>query len=62
MGSLWGIFLSAVVVGILLFTGWKGGDLVYQHRIGCASRSTGAGIGSCAANNHGPYSCVAIWP
>ncbi|MCK1624922.1 DUF2231 domain-containing protein [Bradyrhizobium sp. 147] len=30
----WGILLSAVVVGMLLFTGWKGGDLVYHHRIG----------------------------
>jgi uncharacterized membrane protein len=26
--------LSAVVVAILLFTGWKGWEMVYQHRVG----------------------------
>jgi uncharacterized membrane protein len=30
----WGLLLSAVVVGILLFSGWKGGDMVYEHRVG----------------------------
>lgn len=30
----WGIVLSALIVLILLFTGWKGGSLVYHHRIG----------------------------
>lgn len=30
----WGIVLSALVVLILVFTGWKGGSLVYHHRIG----------------------------
>lgn len=29
-----GIFLSAAVVLILLFSGWRGGDLVYHHRVG----------------------------
>ncbi|MGZ2410785.1 putative membrane protein [Sphingomonas sp. F9_3S_D5_B_2] len=29
-----GVYLSAVVVLILLYSGWKGGDLVYRHRIG----------------------------
>ncbi|HET6630584.1 MAG TPA: DUF2231 domain-containing protein [Woeseiaceae bacterium] len=29
-----GLILSAVVVLILLFTGWRGGDLVYKHRVG----------------------------
>jgi uncharacterized membrane protein len=29
-----GLALSALVVVILLFTGWLGGSLVYRHRIG----------------------------
>jgi uncharacterized membrane protein len=29
-----GIILSAVVVLILLYSGWKGGELVYRHGIG----------------------------
>ena len=29
-----GIVLSAFVVLILLYSGWKGGDLVYRHGIG----------------------------
>jgi uncharacterized membrane protein len=32
----WGLVLSAVVVGILLFTGWKGWEMVYRHRVGIA--------------------------
>jgi uncharacterized membrane protein len=31
-----GLILSAVVVGILLFTGWKGWEMVYRHRVGVA--------------------------
>ena len=34
-----GLVLSLVVVGILVFTGWKGGALVYRHRIGVADDS-----------------------
>jgi uncharacterized membrane protein len=30
----WGIVLSALVVILLLFSGWKGGSLVYLHRVG----------------------------
>ena len=30
----WGILLSLIVVGLLLYTGWKGGELVYRHRVG----------------------------
>ena len=30
----WGLVLSTAVVLILLFTGWKGGSLVYHHRVG----------------------------
>jgi uncharacterized membrane protein len=29
-----GVILSAVVVLILLYSGWKGGELVYRHGIG----------------------------
>jgi uncharacterized membrane protein len=31
-----GLTLSAVVVLILLFTGWKGWEMVYRHRVGVA--------------------------
>lgn len=31
-----GVILSAVVVLILLFTGWKGWEMVYKHRVGIA--------------------------
>jgi uncharacterized membrane protein len=31
-----GLVLSLIVVGILLFTGWKGWELVYRHRVGIA--------------------------
>jgi uncharacterized membrane protein len=29
-----GLILSLIVVGILLFTGWKGGEMIYRHRVG----------------------------
>lgn len=29
-----GLILSLIVVGILLFTGWKGWEMVYRHRVG----------------------------
>ena len=29
-----GVFLSGVTVLILLFSGWRGGDLVYKHHVG----------------------------
>lgn len=28
-----GLVLSLIVVGIILFTGWKGGELVFRHRV-----------------------------
>jgi uncharacterized membrane protein len=31
-----GVVLSLVVVCILLFTGWKGWEMVYRHRVGIA--------------------------
>jgi uncharacterized membrane protein len=33
-----GIILSAIVVLILVYSGWKGGDLVYRHGIGVHDR------------------------
>lgn len=35
-----GIYLSVIVVLILLFSGWKGGELVYRHGIGVIDRDT----------------------
>ncbi len=29
-----GILISAIVALLLLFTGWKGWELVYRHRVG----------------------------
>ena len=34
-----GIYLSGVVVLLLLYSGWKGGDLVYRHGVGVHDRS-----------------------
>lgn len=33
-----GLTLSIIVAGILGFTGWMGGDLVYKHRVGVRDR------------------------
>lgn len=33
-----GVFLSGATVLILLFSGWRGGDLVYIHRVGVHDR------------------------
>jgi len=30
----WGLLLSTVIFALLLFTAWKGGDMVYEHRVG----------------------------
>ena len=30
----WGVIASGVIVLLLLYSGWKGGELVYRHRIG----------------------------
>jgi uncharacterized membrane protein len=35
-----GIFLSGATVLILIFSGWRGGDLVYVHRVGVHERSS----------------------
>jgi uncharacterized membrane protein len=34
-----GVSLSAIVVAILLFTGWKGWELVYRRRVGVADHN-----------------------
>ena len=34
-----GVYISAVVVLILLYSGWKGGDLVFRHGIGVTDDS-----------------------
>jgi uncharacterized membrane protein len=36
-----GIYLSVIVVLILVYSGWKGGDLVYHHGIGVDDTHTG---------------------
>jgi len=33
-----GIYLSGIVVLILVYSGWKGGDLVFRHGIGVRDR------------------------
>jgi uncharacterized membrane protein len=35
-----GVILSAVAVLLLLYTGWKGGELVYRHRVGVADTNS----------------------
>lgn len=37
----WGLVLSFGVVGILAFTGWLGGELVYRHHVGVAGPPEG---------------------
>src|SRR5262249_51513107 len=37
-----GLILSLVVVCILLFTGWKGWQMVYRHRVGVADEAAAA--------------------
>lgn len=34
----WGVLLSFVTVGLLLFTGWMGWEMVYRHRVGIIDR------------------------
>jgi hypothetical protein len=32
-----GLVLSLLAVVLLLFTGWKGGEMVYRHRVGISN-------------------------
>jgi len=45
-----GLILSLVAVGLLLFTGWKGGEMVYRYRVGVLEHpdatQTPSGVGS----------------
>ena len=41
----WGVVLSLIVVGILLFTGWKGWQLVYQHHVGVSDGAPEMDVG-----------------
>lgn len=34
-----GVYISGLVVLLLLYSGWKGGDLVYRHGVGVHDRS-----------------------
>jgi uncharacterized membrane protein len=34
-----GVYISGIVVLILLYSGWKGGDLVYRHGVGVRDTS-----------------------
>ena len=36
-----GLVLSLIAVGGLLFTGWKGWEMVYRHRVGVADEGAG---------------------
>lgn len=36
-----GIILSLIVTCVLLFTGWKGWEMVYRHRVGVADEQAG---------------------
>lgn len=36
-----GIYLSAIVVLILVYSGWKGGELVFRHGVGVIDDHTG---------------------
>ena len=37
-----GLALSAIVALLLVFSGWRGGDLVYRHRVGIPDEGSGA--------------------
>ena len=39
----WGLLLSLLVVLILLYTGWKGGTLVFEHGVGVQPDAPAAG-------------------
>ena len=36
----WGVIASGVIVLLLLYSGWKGGELVYRHRVGVQPSAT----------------------
>jgi uncharacterized membrane protein len=38
-----GVIISGAVVALMLFTGWKGWELVYKHRVGVSEREQAGG-------------------
>ena len=36
-----GVLISFIVVAILLYTGWRGWEMVYRHRVGVADEPSG---------------------
>ena len=44
-----GLILSLIVVCILLFTGWKGWEMVYRHRVGVADELPAHSAGTSAS-------------
>jgi uncharacterized membrane protein len=41
----WGLFASVAVVGLLVFTGWHGGEMVFGHGVGMQPHEHGANRG-----------------
>jgi uncharacterized membrane protein len=39
----WGLVLSLATVGLLLFTGWCAGEMIYRHRVAVADRTARVG-------------------
>jgi uncharacterized membrane protein len=46
----WGVLMSAVVVGLLVFTGWHGGEMVFGHGVGVKP------------HEHSPHRSEHFWP
>lgn len=40
----WGIWLSAIVTGLLAINGWKGGELVFRHGVGVVDVAEPTGV------------------
>ncbi len=47
-----GLILSLIVVGILLFTGWKGWEMVYRARVGVADERPAEAATAPQSNRH----------
>lgn len=46
-----GLVLSLIVVGILLYTGWKGWEMVYRSRVGVAETEISSRQGAAATDS-----------
>jgi uncharacterized membrane protein len=49
-----GLVLSAIVVCILVFTGWKGWNMVYRHGVGIADSTPTTAQSPAPEDRHGP--------